>query len=145
MPRNLAIKYRSHASFVIYRTAFRDDKLVYVIRASKKIRYPWGQSRIAYIGTTKKGARRIASSAVSKGEDLLYLFGIKHLELHVVTCGKIRGVETRKKLERALLLRFKERFGGLPRANTAGKKCHWKDEKLYFSEIKLDKVIDGLS
>ncbi len=145
MPHKLAIKYRSHASFVIYRTAFRDYKLVYVIRASKKIRYRFGQSRIAYIGTTKRGATRIASSAVSKGEDLLCRYGIKHIELHIVTCGKIQGVETWKKLERALLLRFRERFGETPRANTAGKKCHWKDEKRYFSEIKLDRVIDGLS
>ncbi len=144
MPRKLLIKYRSNPSFVIYRTAFRHDKLVYVICSNKRLKYPWGKSRIAYIGTTKKGAKRIASSAVWKGEDLLYQYGIKHLECHIVTCGKIQGAETWKKLERALILRFRERFGATPRANNTGKKCLWRDEKKYFSEQKLDKVIDGL-
>ena len=145
MPRKLPVKFRKEPSFIINRTAFRDNKLVYIARANKKIRYRWGKSRIAYIGTTKKGARRIASSAAWKGEDLLYQYGIKHLELHVVICGKVQGVETWKKLERALLIRFRERFGQVPRANKAGEKTHWRNEKKYFAEAKLDKVIDGLS
>ena len=145
MPHKLAVKFRSQPSFVIHRTAFRDDKLVYIVRANKKLRYRFGNSRIAYIGTTKKGARRIASSAVWKGEDLLYLYGIKHLELHIVTCGKIQGVESWKKLEKALILRFRERFGDVPIANSIYKKGRWHDEKEYFAEYKLDKVIDGLS
>lgn len=145
MPHKLVVKFRKQPSFVIYRTAFRDEKLVYIIRANKRLCYSYGKSRIAYIGTTKKGARRIASSAVGKGENLLYLYGIKHLELHIVTCGRVQGVETWKKLERALILRFRERFGEAPRANSAFKKGHWRDEKRYFSEKKLDKVIDGLS
>jgi hypothetical protein len=145
MPRKLPVKFGRDPALTINRTAFRNDKLVYVARANKKLLYPWGRSRIAYIGTTKKGARRIASSAVWKGEDLLYQFGIKHLELHIVTCGKVQSVETWKKLERALLIRFRERFGEVPQANKSGAKTHWHDEKKYFSEAKLDKVIDGLS
>ncbi|HUX15597.1 MAG TPA: hypothetical protein VMW52_03940 [Phycisphaerae bacterium] len=145
MPRQLPVKFTKEPSFIINRTAFRDNKLVYIARANKKLRYRWARSRIAYIGTTKKGARRIASSAARKGEDLLYQHGIKHLELHVVICGKVQGVETWKKLERALLIRFRERFGQAPRANKTGKKTHWRNEKKYFTEAKLDKVIDGLS
>jgi hypothetical protein len=60
---------------VINRIAFKDNKFVYVARANKKIKYPWGRSCIAYIGTTKKGARRIASSAVWKGADILFNMG----------------------------------------------------------------------
>jgi len=145
MPHKLHVKFACEPSFVIHRTAFRHDKLVYVARANKKIRYAWGSSRIVYIGTTKKGAKRVASSAAWKGETLLYDYGIRSLEYHVVTCDKVPGLETWKKLERALLIRFRERFGRGPRANKVGAWTHWKDEKKYFSEEKLDRVIDGLS
>jgi len=107
MPKKLLLKYRKQPAIVINRVAFKDTKLVYLARANKKIRYPWGQSRIAYIGTTKKGARRIASGAVWKGADLLFEYGIKHLDLHIVVCGKRPGVETWRKLERALIIRFR--------------------------------------
>ena len=135
MARKLSIKFKSQPSLVINRTAFKDDKLVYIIRANRKLRYRFGNSRIGYIGTTRKGARRIASSAVGKGEDLLYRYGIKHLELHIVTCGKIRGIESWKKLERALILRFRESFGDVPVANSAYKNGHWRDEKNTFRSI----------
>lgn len=42
----------------INRVAFgQGDRFVYVICANKKIRYPWRDSRIGYIGTTKKENR----------------------------------------------------------------------------------------
>ena len=122
MPRRLKVKWQRKPAIIINRTAFHDNKLVYVARTNKMNRYPWGRSRIAYIGTTKKGARRIASSAAVRGEDLLYEYGIKHLEFNVVTCGKVPGVETWRKLERALLIRFKERYGAIPKANKTGTK-----------------------
>ena len=144
MPKKQPIRFHSHPSLVIHRTAFRDNKLVYVARANKRLRYPWGRSRIAYIGTTKKGARRVASSAAWKGESLLYEYGIRQLDFHIVTCGKVQSVETWRKLERALLIRFRERYGDVPRANKAGKKARWKDELRYFSQDKLDKIIEHL-
>ena len=144
MPKRQPIRLHAHPSLVIHKTAFRDDKLVYVARANRRFLYPWGRSRIAYIGTTKKGARRIASSAAWKGESLLYEYGIRQLEFHIVTCGKVQGVETWRKLERALMIRFRERYGDVPRANKAGKKIHWKDELRYFSQDKLDKIIEQL-
>jgi hypothetical protein len=144
MPKRLKVKWQSNPAIVINRTAFRDKKLVYVGRTNKRIRYPWGSSLIAYIGTTKKGAKRIASSAAIKGEKLLYEYGIKHVEFNVVTCGKVQGVETWRKLERALLLRFKEQYGLIPRANNAGKKTHWKDERKYFTIDRLDRILDEM-
>jgi hypothetical protein len=145
MPRRLTLKWRKQPAIVINRVAFKDSKLVYVARANKKIRYPWGRSKIAYIGTTKKGARRIASSAVWKGADLLFQYGIKHLELHVVLCAKQPGVESWKKLERALLIRFRELHGTIPKGNNQGQKIRWKDERQYFSQDRLDKIIEELS
>lgn len=144
MPKKLSVKYRRPAALIINRVAFRDKKLVYVARANKKFRYPWGRSRIVYFGTTRKGARRIASSAAWKGADVLFNHGVKHLELIVVVCGKTQGVETWKKLERALIIRFREKLGASPKANATGHNMRWRDERNYFSDKKLDKIIDGL-
>ncbi len=144
MPRKLKIKRQRSPAIVINRTAFRDNKLVYLARTNNPNRYPWGRSKIAYIGTTKKGARRIASSAAVRGEDLLEEYGIKHLEFFVVTCGKVPGVETWRKLERALLIKFREKYGSIPRANKNGTKIRWKDEQKYFRPEKLDRILEEL-
>jgi len=141
MAKRLKIKFQKQPAITINRLAFRDDKLVYVARANKRIRYPWAHSRIAYIGTTQKGARRIASSAAWKGESLLYEYGINHLDFNIVVCGKLSGVESWKKLERALIIRFREIYGAIPKANKSGKNSRWRDEKMYFSQDKLDKII----
>lgn len=145
MPKRLKIKWQRTPAIVINRTAFRDNKLVYVARTNKTNRYPLGRSRIAYIGTTKKGARRIASSAATRGADLLYEYGIKHLELSVVTCSKVQSVETWRKLERALIIRFRELYGRIPRANNAGARMRWKDELRYFRIEKLDELLHELA
>jgi hypothetical protein len=115
-----------------------------VARANKKIKYPWGRSRIAYIGTTKKGARRIASSAVWKGADLLFEYGIRHLELVVVLSTRRQGIETWRKLERALIIRFREMYGAIPKGNNQGQKMRWDDERDYFALNRLDKIIEQL-
>lgn len=144
MPKRLKVKWQRTPAIVINRTAFRDNKVVYVARTNKKARYPLGRSRIAYIGTTKKGARRIASSAAVRGEELLYEYGMKHLEFIVVTCGKVQSVETWRKLERALLIRFRELYGRIPRANKAGERIRWNDELRYFRIEKLDRILSEL-
>lgn len=145
MARQLRIKSKSHPSLVVHRTPFRDSKLVYIACANKMHSYSLDKSRIVYIGTTKKGARRIASSAAKKGDEILSRYGMKYLEFYVVTCDKVQGVETWKKLERALIIRFREKFGKVPMANNSYKYAKWRDEKKYFSELKLDKVIDQFS
>jgi hypothetical protein len=146
MAKKLSITYKKdNPCLTINRVAFHNDKLVYIACANKGVRYPWGKSKIVYIGTTKKGANRIASSAAWRGEVLLYDYGISHLKIHVVTCGRVQGAETWKKLERALLIRFREIFGNVPRANKVGKHLKWRDEKRYFAQEKLDRVIDCFS
>lgn len=56
MAKRLKIKFRPEPVMSISRRAFREKKHVYI--------YKWGKSRIVYIGSTKVGAARIASSAV---------------------------------------------------------------------------------
>jgi len=137
------IKYRDEPSLTIHRTAYHEDKLVYVARANRKFRYPRGQSNIGYFGTTKNGAWRIASSAANSGWILFDTYGVKWLDFHVVTCTPVPGMRSWKKLERALLIRFCERFGSPPLANKQGARLRWKNERDYFSPEKLDKIIDG--
>jgi hypothetical protein len=145
MAKRLKIKFRLEPVMSISRRAFREKKHVYLARANKRHKYKWGKSRIVYIGSTKVGAARIASSAVWKGADLLFDHGVKLLELHVVSCGKIQNLETWKKLETALLIKFREAFGEVPRANDKGKLMHWKDEKKYFADRRLQAVIEAFS
>jgi hypothetical protein len=114
MARKLRIKQQRRPAITITRTALHASQLVYVASASKIVRYPWGKSRIAYIGTTKNGAYRIAGSAARKAPSLLTTYGIKHLEFFVVTCTAQQAVKTWRKLERALLIRFRELFGAVP-------------------------------
>lgn len=140
----LHIKYRDRPAVVVHRAAFKDKKLVYVGRANRKFKYPWGRSRIVYIGTTTKGARRVASSAAKKGEDMLFEHGIKEIEFSVVTCRKLQNVPTWRKLERALLIKFREKYGAVPRGNVQGKGFQWEDEKDYFSQQRLDAVLEQL-
>jgi hypothetical protein len=50
------------------RVVIGNQKLVYVLIADKRIKYPRGKSRIVNIGTTKKGVARIAHSTAAKAE-----------------------------------------------------------------------------
>jgi hypothetical protein len=141
----MRIKGSKTAAITITRSALRANKLVYIAVANKTIRYPQGRSHIVYIGTTKAGARRIAQSAASKAEQLLNQFGLNTLHFHVLTASKIPGLKSWRLLERALILRFREKFGRTPRANVVGKNMRWDDELEYLTHQKLDKVIDSLS
>ena len=145
MKKKLRIKPRSGKAITITRDAFKAERLVYIGCANKNIKYRWDKSKIAYIGTTKKGARRVAASAVWKGADIVFEHGIKQLEFHVVTCTKRQNVETWRKLETALIIRFRELFGDPPKGNEKGKKQKWSDEKDYFAQSALDSVIKKYS
>jgi hypothetical protein len=137
------IRYSSEPSLTIHRDAFYDDKLVYLARANRKFSYVWGKSNVGYIGTTKNGAWRIASSAAHRGWTLFDERGVKSLDFHVVTCTPIPGMKSWKKLERALLIRFCERYGDIPWANKQGLGLDWENELDYFSIRQLDDIIDG--
>jgi hypothetical protein len=137
------ISYSSEPSLSIHRVAFDAEKLVYIARANHEFSYKRGRSDIGYIGTTKDGVWRIAASAADRGEMLLEMHGVRSLDFHVVTCTPIPGLKSWRKLERALLIRFCERFGELPKANKIGHGMHWTNERDYFSVDRLDTVLDG--
>ena len=100
----LTVQTTNSPALTITRQATKATELVYIAVANRPIKYPHGQSKIVYIGTTKNGAERIAASAAKKAKDMLGIFGVTHLEFFVVTCTSKGGVKTWHKLERGLLL-----------------------------------------
>src|ERR1700730_9357188 len=70
--------------------------MVYILVANKPYKYPNGKrrSRIIYIGTTRKGAGRPATSAVNKASEAFELRGVKTIDAHIVTCCGREAVRT---------------------------------------------------
>ena len=103
--------------------------LVYLALTNRPLRYAYGRSGIAYTNTTKPGARRIAASAASKADQILALRVVKELHLHVVSCSSRQGVKTWHRLERALLLTFREMYGQIPLCNRQGGRVQGRDRR----------------
>ena len=141
----LTIQTSTLSAITISRRALTAERLVYLAVANKKLKYPHGSSRIAYIGTTKAGASRIANSAVYRAKQLFALHGVNKLEFFIVTCQPRRAVKTWRKLEVGLILAFKYLYGEPPKCNTKGKNQKWKDERDYFTESRLKGIIDKYS
>lgn len=141
----LTVQTTKKPAITITRTATKASELVYIAVANKAIKYPSGKSRIVYIGTTKNGAERIAASAAAKASEMLGLHGVKHLELFVVTSTLMGKVKTWHKLERGLILAFKDQFGEPPKCNIVGKNMRWTDELTYFTHGRLNGVISQYS
>ena len=141
----LTIQTTKVPALTITRPATKAKELVYIALANKKIKYQNGDSKIVYIGTTKNGADRIAASAAQKAKQMLGLFGVTHLEFFVVTSSAMEGVKTWHKLERGLLLAFRDKFGEPPKCNIVGKKMKWTDELNYFTQTILNSVVDKYS
>jgi hypothetical protein len=119
--------------------------LVYIAVANRLVKYRHGRSRIVYIGTTRAGIARIAASAASKARLLLGERGVKQLAFYVVTCPPRPRVRTWHKLERGLILAFREMHGQVPIGNKQGKNIFWDDEAWYFSIPRLRRVIEQYS
>lgn len=143
--RKIKISRETVHALEVGRSALLSRSLVYVAVANKAVKYPWGRSRIAYIGTTGVGGARIFTSAAALSPRALYLHGVKILRFYPITCGLRRKVKTWRKLERGLILKFRERFGAIPKLNTQGKNFRWKDEKDYFTDGGLASVIEHYS
>ena len=139
--KKLTIRTAAKPALVISRPAFSAERLVYVAVANKALKYPHAKSRIAYIGTTKAGAARIASSAAYRAKDLLALHGVTSLSFYVVTCAARQRVKSWHKLEVGLILAFKHLYGQVPKCNVKGKNQKWSDEFEYFTRSRLENVL----
>lgn len=143
--RRLNIKLRRSPAIEVTRVALDDEKCAYVVVADKKLRYPKGRSRIAYIGTTKNGASRIAASAAERAPVVLSLHGVESFTVRVVSCRPRQRVKTWNKLEAALALMHKEMFGEVPRCNGTFHKKTWGDILNYFEKKRLRTIIEDLA
>ena len=114
-------------AMVVHRRILKRDKVVYLLVGPKPHKYEHRRSRILYIGTTKRGAGRIAASAAYRAEDILEKRGIRSMEVYMVSCTAVPGFKSWLFLERALLAGFKLRYSELPFCNEQGKKLRWDD------------------
>jgi hypothetical protein len=125
----------------VTRQAVSKKKLVYLIVVKKPLKYKWRRSRIAYIGTTKKGMGRIAQSAAAKARAILYyLHGVREFWVRIITCPPRCNLKGWEKLERAILLCFRERYGEIPKCNRQGVKIRERDEFEYFKNSRIKDI-----
>lgn len=145
MLRRLQLSLKHEAALTATRVSIGKKKLVYVLVADRRLLYPKGKSRIAYIGTTQKGMSRIARSVAVRANDILALRGVKSFQARILTCPPRRNVSTWLKLERALLIAFKEKFGEVPKCNSHGTRMKETDEFRYFRKNGVLGILDELS
>jgi hypothetical protein len=145
MPKRLRVSLKRDEALRATRVTIGKMKLVYVLIADKRIKYKSGKSRIAYIGTTKKGVARIAQSVAARADGILSLRGVNSFHARIVTCSPRQNVTTWRKLERGLLLCFRERYGEVPTCNSHGTKMKETDEFHYFARKGILNVIEELS
>jgi len=142
-PRKLKLSLKRTHAIEVTRIAIGNQKLVYVLVADRKFKYPFGRSAVAYIGTTKQGIKRVASSAAWWAETILSEYGVRKVSARIITCGRRQNVKTWVKLERALLLEFRREYGDVPVCNSQGRKMIEKDEFSYFSrEAVRNRVLE---
>lgn len=137
----MKLKLNKNPLLRISRSATRDTRVVYLAIANRKFRYHLGKSPIVYIGTTKIGIRRVAHSAASKAEQIIKEYNCKYLDFYTISASGYPGVAIWEKLERALIIRFRELYGDVPKYNQSFRKARWREEKRYFKESVLDKMI----
>lgn len=144
-PRRSTVSIKREVALHATRVSLGKDRLVYVLIADKRLKYAKGKSRIAYIGTTKKGLSRIASSVAGRADAILNLHGVRSFHARIVTCKGRRRVAMWRKLERALLIEFRAKFGEPPRCNSHGKGMRAVDEFLYFARTRIRNVLEDLA
>lgn len=142
--RRLNVSLKRGSAMDVSRVSIGNEKLVYLLLADRKIAYPKGRSSVVYIGTTKNGIGRVASSVAYRAPDVLAIRGVESFSVRIVTCRGRQRVKTWMKLERALLLTFRDLYGDVPHCNSHGRKMRRTDEDKYFSPSRLKRILDDL-
>ena len=137
----------SNPAMTIFNSRYWASRMVYVLRADKPQKYELGRSRIVYIGETRRGTKRPASSAA--GKSLMAfgkLRGVKRIEVYPITFRRKKRVRMWEELERDMLSTFGKLFGGIPCYNRQGTgKKFVVDRIRFFSPKRLQNVIRALS
>jgi hypothetical protein len=144
----LRISLQRGAAIHVKRISVGKQKLAYILLADKKMQYQHGRSRVVYIGTTKTGVKRVAESVAARANEIFKQWGVQEFDARIVTCPGRRGpgkVKAWHKLERALLLVFRDLYGQVPLCNGTGHKMKEAGEFTLFSESRLRNIIADLS
>jgi len=142
MARRLHVSLSRSPVMTLSRSAIGNERLVYLLAANKLVRYPRGRSRIVYVGTTKRGVRRVAASVAGRAEALFERRGIRGVNAHLLTYTKGSGAHALwLKLERAVLFMFKFEYGTIPVLNKMGKNFWPGTEFAHFNKKALLKRI----
>jgi len=104
--RRSPISLKKNVAIMVTRISIGDKRLAYAKVADKKLTYPRGRTRVAYIGTTQNGIFRLTSSVAERAQKILGLHGVESFESRVITCPRRKHVKTWFKLEHALLVRY---------------------------------------
>ena len=117
--------------------------MVYILAANRSFKYDSGErSHIIYIGTTGKGGRRPATSAIDKASEAFgELRGGKEIKVHIATCKGRKAVRTWEHLESALLAMFRQIDFELPKYNKRKGSIANTDDSDLFSVKALKKLI----
>src|SRR5262249_18457195 len=113
----MKVHLASKPAMTIHRRILTKDRIVYLLVGKKPFKYTRGRSRIAYIGTSKRGARRVASSAAYRADEVFSERGSRFMDVFIVSCEARPGLKSWTHLERALLALFVARYQQLPLCN----------------------------
>ena len=142
MTRRLHISLSPSPVMTLSRAALAKERLVYVLASNKLVKYPRGRSRIVYVGTTKRGVRRVAASVAGRAEGLFERRGIRGVNAHLLTYTRgTGGHDLWLKLERAVLFMFRFEYGTIPILNKMGKNFWPGKEFAHFNKKALLKRI----
>lgn len=143
-PRRLNVMVKWPPAMAITRLPSRSEKLCYVVTANKIVAYRTGRSKVVFIGATEEGLSRLVGVVGARTEEIFAHHDLTHFEAHVVTCKSVPRVETWRKLEKALLLTFRDLYGEPPLCNRHGAGIQEEDEFSYFTRERIRNVLEDL-
>ncbi len=117
------------------------NKMAYILVCNKSYLTQSGRrTYIIYIGTTSQGAGRPAASAVNKASRFYKDFGVKMIDVYVVTCQGQKNIRSWERLEAGLINAFWNIYHQMPKHNK--KRPTYIDGT--FSAKALEKIIRTL-
>jgi hypothetical protein len=142
--RRLSVMVKWPPAVSVTRLPGSPSKLCYVVTANKIVAYSSGRSKVVYIGATEEGLGRLVTTVAARSEEIFASHDLTHFDAHVVTCKSVPRIETWRKLERALLIMFRELYGQPPLFNRHGGGIQEEDEFTYFTRERIRNVLEDL-
>ena len=142
--RRLNVMVKWPPVVTVTRLASGSPQLCYVVTANRIVAYPSGRSKVVFIGATEEGLSKVVTSVASRADQIFQNHDLTHFEAHVVTCKSVPRVPIWQKLERALLITFRDLYGSAPLCNAFGSGLLAEDEFDYFSKERIENVLEDL-